>query len=375
MSGHPALLEEKIMTALLCLTLSMVTQTAEALRFQATPEMTRQVIATLPAAQAAKLPEGRLTQETGEAILGVSLVADDTKKLGPAMLGKYERTANDLAFTPRFPLEAGQTYRATLKLDGKTLTLDYRVPEVKNQTPPKVLKIYPTADVLPANHLKFYIYFDRPIRGGKEIFKKIVLVDDEGKEIADPWLIDEIWDEASNCLIIYIHPGRIKWGVFLRELLGPVLFEKRSYSLVIRGELTDLEGNKIGNDVIKKFRTTPEDRVRIDVGAWKLTAPKAQSREPLQLTLPKSVDHRSLQRFLNVTDDKGQSVDGKIAIGKDEKSWHFTPTQPWQPRGYRLDIDDQLEDVAGNTPLRPFDLDLRAPKLAPQKLRFEFRPS
>jgi hypothetical protein len=369
-----ALIEEKIMNAILCLTLSLLAQTAEPLRFQESPDKTRQVVAKLPAAHAAKLPEGRLTQETGEAILGVALVADDAKTLGPAMLGKYERIANDLAFTPRFPLEAGQTYRATLKLEGKTLTLDYLVPKVKNRTPPKVVKIYPTADVLPANHLKFYIYFDRPMRGGKELFKQILLVDDKGKEITDPWLIDEIWDEENNCLIIYIHPGRIKWGVFLRELLGPVLFEKREYSLVIRGSLTDIGGNKIGSDVVKKFRTTPEDRVRIDVSAWKLTAPKAQSREPLRLTLPKSVDHRSLQRFLSVTDDKGQSVDGKIVIGKDEKSWQFTPTQPWQPRGYRLDIDD-LEDVAGNTPLRPFDLDLRAPKLAPQKLRFEFRPS
>ena len=66
-------------------------------------------------------------------MLGVALVADGAKKLGPAMLGKYERNANDLVFTPRFPLEAGQTYRATLKLDGKMLTLDYRVPDPPSQ--------------------------------------------------------------------------------------------------------------------------------------------------------------------------------------------------------------------------------------------------
>ena len=363
------------MTSLLCVSVLLLGQPGDTpLRFL-TAKDAQQVIAKLPAAQAAKLPAGRLTQEAGEAILCVALVPEDTKKPGPAMLGKYERNANDLLFTPRFPLEAGQTYRATLKLDGKTVILDYEMPQPPPKTPPKVVKIYPTAGVLPANNLRFYICFDRPMRGGKELFQQIVLVDDRGKVVDDPWLIDEIWDEENNCLIIYIHPGRIKWGVLLRELLGPVLIEKREYSLVIRGSLTDTGGNKIGNDVVKKFRTTPEDRVRIDVSAWKLTAPKAQTREPLQLTLPKSVDHRSLQRFLSVNDDKGQSVDGKIAIGKDEKSWHFTPTQPWQPRGYRLDIDDQLEDVAGNTPLRPFDLDLRAPKLAPQKLRFEFLPS
>jgi hypothetical protein len=361
------------MTALLCLTLGLFTQTEPALRFQETAEKTRQIIAKLPDAYAAKLPEGRLTQAVGEAILGVSLVADDTKKLGPPMLGKYERNANDLAFTPRFPLEAGQTYRATLKLDGRTVTLDYLVPEVKNLTPPKVVKIYPTADVLPANQLKFYIYFDRPMRGGKELFKQIVLVDDKGKEIADPWLIDEIWDEENNCLIIYIHPGRIKWGVFLRELLGPVLFEKRSYSLVIRGTLTDLEGNKIGKDVVKKFRTTPEDRVRINLSNWKLLPVRAGTTQPVLLTLPKSIDHRSLQRFLRVTDDNGKSVEGAMEIGKDEKTWAFSPKSNWQARVYYLDVGGDLEDVAGNTPLRPFDLDLKAPKLPPQNLRLEFR--
>jgi hypothetical protein len=361
------------MTAMLFFTIGLFAQPAQPLRFQETPDKSRQVIATLPAAYAAKLPEGRLTQEAGEAILGVALVGDDAKKLGPSMLGKYERNANDLAFTPRFPLEAGHTYRATLKLDGKRLTLDYRVPDLKNQTPPKVVKIYPTADVLPANHLKFYIYFDRPMRGGKELFNKIVLLDDKGKEIADPWLIDEIWDEENNCLIIYIHPGRIKWGVELRELLGPVLYEKRNYSLVIRGDLTDLDGNKIGKDIVKKFRTTPEDRVRIDLSGWKLLAAPAGTTERLILTLPKTIDHRSLQRFLSVTDDKGKSVEGAIEIGKDEKVWYFTPKTNWQERIYYLDIDGNLEDVAGNTPLRPFDLDLKAPKLPPQKLRMEFQ--
>ena len=32
-----------------------------------------------------------------------------------------------------------------------------------------------------------------------------------------------------------------------------------------------------------------------------------------------------------------------------------------------------LNRVAGNTPVRPFDNDLKAPKLAPQKLRFDFQ--
>src|SRR5204863_6629402 len=187
-----------------------------------------------------------------------------------SMIGKYERAGNELKFTPRFPLNPGATYRASLKAPGITASLDYRMPMLAAKAPPRVVKIYPTADVLPANHLRFYIYFDRPMRGGKELFRHLAILDDKGKEVEEPWLVDEIWDEENNCLILYIHPGRIKWGVELRDLMGPVLHEKRSYALVVRGGWTDLEGVKLGKDTIKKFRTTAEDRVRIELSGWKL---------------------------------------------------------------------------------------------------------
>jgi len=362
------------MTAFLLVSAAIIAQPAEPVRFVPAKDGGATVVAQLLADQAGKLPVGRLTQEQGESILSVALLDDETKKPGPNMLGKYERDGNELTFLPRFAFIGGQTYSATLTRDGKSVTVNYVMPMPAAKAPPKVLKIYPTSSILPANHLKFYIYFDRPIRGGKEMFKHFALVDDKGMVIHDPWLLDEIWDADNNCLILFIHPGRIKWGVELRKLLGPVLFEKRNYSLVVKGELTDPEGNKIGKDFVKKFSTTPEDRVRIDVSQWKLSTPKAEGREPLTLTFPKSIDHRSLQRFLNVTDDKGQPIDGTITIGAEEKSWQFTPAKAWQARGYRLDAEDTLEDVAGNTPKLPFDHDLTSPKLPPQNLRWQFQP-
>jgi hypothetical protein len=362
------------MRFLLCTAMLLYAQgTDSPLRFEATPAG-RRVVARLSAEVAGKLPAGSLTQQQGEAVLTVALLADDTRTPGPSMFGKYERNGNELTFTPRFPLSAGATYRASLRAAGSTTSLDYRIPRPAAKTPPRVVKIYPTADVLPANHLRFYIYFDRPMRGGKELFKHLAIVDDKGKEIDEPWLVDEIWDEANNCLILYIHPGRIKWGVELRELMGPVLYEKRSYALVVRGEWTDLEGNKIGKDTIKKFRTTPEDRVRIELSDWKLTTPAAGTRDAIVLTLSKSVDYRSLQTGLTVRNIKGQIIAGAVAIGKGEKSWRFTPSQPWQAGPHHVSVSPDLEDVAGNTPARPFDMDLRTPKRRAQKLQLEFEP-
>ncbi len=364
---------DPIMNAFLLLTTALIAQPADSVRFQLSKDNGARVVAQLLADQAAKLPAGKLTQTQGESVLTVNLLDDETKKPGPAMLGKYDRDGNDLSFSPRFAFIGGQTYRATLQRDGKPVTINYVMPLPAAKPPLKVLKVYPTTDVLPANHLKFYIYFDRPIRGGMELFKLIQLVDDKGNVIADPWLLDEIWDADNNCLIIYIHPGRIKWGVELRQLLGPVLFEKRNYSLVVKGELSDPEGNKIGKDYIKKFKTTPEDRVRIDVSQWKIAYPKAVGRDPVTVTFPKSIDHRSLDRFLSVTDDKGQPIDGAITIGPEEKTWQFTPTKAWQARTYRLDAEDVLEDVAGNTPKVPFDHDKNSPKLRAQNLRWPFQ--
>lgn len=361
------------MNALLSLSLLLVAQPQEpSVRFRPLANQGREVVAQLP--KGFKLPPGKLTQEDGEKVLTVALIDDATKKAGPAMLGRYERKDNELTFTPRFALVGGQTYRASYHLPPKMQTLDYRMPDPPAKSPPQVVKIYPTANVLPANVLRFYIYFDRPMRGGKELFDQIVLVDDKGKVIEDAWLLDEIWDDENNCLIIYIHPGRIKWGVGLRELLGPVLHEKREYSLIVRGTLTDVDGNKIGKDIVKKFRTTEEDRVRIDVQVWARSGPKMNTRDPLTLNVRKSVDHRSLQKYITVSDDKGQPVDGAITLHFDEKLWKFTPTQPWQNQTYSFEINGNLEDVCGNTPRLPFDHDLKAPKLAAQKLKHEFVP-
>jgi hypothetical protein len=362
------------MQFLFCTALLLCAQgTDSPLRCEATPDG-RKVVARLPAGVAGTLPAGTLTQQQGESLLTLVLLADENKTPGPSMFGKYVRIGDELTFTPRFPLSAGATYRASLKAAGKTFSLDYHMPMPAAKAPPKVVKIYPTADVLPANHLRYYIYFDRPMRGGKGLFQHLALLDHEGKEIDAPWLEDEIWDEENHCLILYIHPGRIKWGVELRESMGPVLHEKQSYSLVIHGDWTDLGGNNIGKDTIKRFRTASEDRVRIELSDWKLTVPKAGTRDAVTLTIPQSIDYRSLQTGLTIRNAKGQIIAGKVAIGKGETSWRFTPDQPWLAMPHQVSVSPDLEDVAGNTPARPFDMDLLTPKRPPQKLQFEFEP-
>ncbi len=335
-----------------------------------------EVSASLPEAAKVQLKSGPLASEQGESWLRLRVLDPQSDRLGPPILGAYERRDELLLFRARYQPEPGVVYRAELGPVAKTLSVaEYRLPERAAGPAPQVVKIYPTADVLPANHLKFYIYFSEPMRGGKEIFEQIVILDADGKEIVAPWLLDELWEEGDQCLILYIHPGRIKWGVLLRELLGPVLLPDREYSLVLRGSMRGAAGRPLDKDFVKRFRTTAEDRRRIELGDWKIEAPSEATQQGLTVTFPKSLDHKSLGRFLTIHDAADRPLEGSLVIRKNETSWTFTPKTPWSAQEYRLKVDGRLEDVAGNTPLRPFDLDLRAKAPPPQSLELTFRPS
>jgi len=42
----------------------------------------------------------------------------------------------------------------------------------------------------------------------------------------------------------------------------------------------------------------------------------------------------------------------------EETLWQFTPDRPWHAGKYKLVIDTRLEDLAGNSIARPFEVDL-----------------
>jgi hypothetical protein len=361
---------------ILLMSLAVAANTAPRLRvLPLTDPAQVEVIVALPENLQAQLPAGKLTQDQGETWLRFALL-DDAGTDGPPILGTYEHRQAELIFRPRYPLLHDHVYRAHFEpAKGQSVVTNYRVP-ARPKTPPAVVtKVYPSGAVLPANHLKFYIYFSKPMRGGPEIFDQIQILDADGKAVYDPWLHDELWDEDDCRLLIYIQPGRIKWGLLLRETLGPVLLPNREYILVIRGTMLDANVQPLGKEFRKKFRTTAEDRQRVELAAWKLQAPAAGSRQPVVLDFPKALDPMSLRRFLTVTDTAGQPVAGKVTVGSEERSWSFHPARPWTGAAYTITVDGKLEDVAGNNPLRPFDLDLQAPLLPPQKLTIPFRPA
>lgn len=321
-----------------------------------------------------RVPQGPLDRTSGEALLRVYLLTANVSASEP-ILGDYTCSGQRLIFRPRYPITPGCTYRAELHLPGEGIrTTDYTVPPRTPRSPPKVLAIYPSTDAVPANLLKFYILFSQPMQEGAELFDHIHILDEKNIPVEDPWRRTELWNDDRTCLTLWIHPGRTKQGVNLREEFGPVLAPGRRYTLVIEPRLADESGQRLAEKVSKTFRTTPPVTDVIDSRQWQLYSPRLGSREPVRVLFPRALDRGLLERSLTIRDSEGRDLPGKITLSRNETEWQFTPINPWTAKRYVLHIGERLEDLAGNTPIRPFDFDRFAPPMDPSPLTLEFSP-
>jgi hypothetical protein len=286
----------------------------------------------------------------------------------PPMSGVYRVESGLLRFEPRFPLEPGITYRAIFRparlpgggdpADGEVTSL-FQLPANKPNPSTTVKTVYPSAEIVPENLLKFYIHFSAAMSRGR-IYEHIQLRDEVGKQIELPFLeIDEeLWDPTMTRLTLFIDPGRIKRGVRPLEEVGPALEAGKSYTLVIGSELKDGAGNPLKETFRKEFKVVPPDRDPPAPSTWKIQSPQAGTREPLALAFADPMDHALALRLITVTGESGEMIDGEAELENQERSWIFTPSGPWRRGAYKLVIQTTLEDLAGNNIGKPFDVDL-----------------
>lgn len=277
-------------------------------------------------------------------------VADSTVPL----FGESRREGGELVFQPRFPLREGMTYRATAGPLEATFSVPARAP-----SPPTVLRhIHPSRDVLPENQLKFYLHFSAPMARG-DAYRRIRLVESGGKEVDMPFLElgEELWDRTGTRLTLFFDPGRIKRGLKPREEAGPLLEEGKSYTLAVDAEWRDAAGRPLKEGYRKAFKVGPPDDRQPDPRRWKLTAPSAGTREPLTVVFDEPLDAGMLSRVVAVL-QAGSPVGGRVEVDQDETRWRLHPESPWKAGQYALGVDSVLEDLAGNSVGRPFEVDV-----------------
>jgi hypothetical protein len=283
----------------------------------------------------------------------------------PALGGAVAVVEKSLRFTPRYPLEPGVTYRAMFhaeklgqESDPQTVSATLPLAE-RASTPTTVVEhIYPTADVLPENQLKFYLHFSAPMSRG-EAYQHIHLLDANGKELDAAFLElgEELWDADQQRFTLLLDPGRVKRGLKPREELGPVLVAGNSYTLVVDSAWRDATRTPLNSGARKDFSVGPPDDTPVDPQEWQITAPEAESNDPLLVRFGESLDHSLLERIVWVVDPAGEKVPGSIQTGDGEACWQFTAQRAWKSGTYKLVAETTLEDLAGNSIGRPFELD------------------
>jgi hypothetical protein len=240
-----------------------------------------------------------------------------------------------------------------------------------------VTAIYPTRATQPENLLRFYIHFSAPMSRG-EAYRHIRLLDASGQPINDPFLEleEELWSGDGRRFTLLFDPGRIKRGLKPREELGPVLMAGRSYALVVDPGWLDAEGHPLKAGLRKVFRTGPADATSPDPKTWTVRAPSPETRGPLEVGFPEPLDRALLDRLIAVRDASERPVTGSVSVSDEETLWRFTPEAPWKPGAYRLVIGTELEDVAGNSVARPFEVDEVRPisrRIATETVTLPFR--
>jgi hypothetical protein len=268
----------------------------------------------------------------------------------PPVLGDYAIEGEAVRFRPRFAFAAGLTYRAQFGDTVLVFTMPARDPGER----PRVAAVYPSPAAVPANLLRVYVHFSHPI-WVKDVSKRIHLLDAEGREVPLPFVEIEtgLWDSEGKRLTLFFHPGRVKRGVGPNLALGPPLAEGGVYRLVIDKEIRDQRGHELEASFERELRVGPADRTSPDPSRWALAVRDRSS--PLEVDLDEALDRALLLRLVRVTNAAGAEVPGASSVSANETRFVFTPERPWSPGSYRLHVDSEIEDLAGNKPGRLFD--------------------
>ncbi len=345
---------------------------SSSIRIKLTDPIEHQRLSTIVQTQSPQSLAGTLRAVVSE--------TENIPKDQPSVAGAFEFDKQEIIFRAKYPLTAGVRYWiiATLDKGGTPIMASARIEP--QQLPPstRVTAIYPTSEKLPENLLKFYVHFSAPMSFGNA-YTHIHLIGAKGERLSQPFLevAEELWDPTGKRLTLLLDPARVKRGLVPREEEGPVLNAGTRYKLIIDSTWEDSQGTPLVDKAVKEFTVVNSDFTSPDPANWHVEAPKAQSRNALTVRFIEPLDHAIVARCIQVLDSSGRSIEGKVTLQERETIWRFEPDQVWQDQQYALQISDIIEDLAGNSIARPFEVD-RFDKIelpVVKNLKLDFKPT
>lgn len=199
---------------------------------------------------------------------------------------------------------------------------------------------YPSGREVAANLLRISIEFPAPPPG--DTAGRVHLTRADGSDIAGAFYPEPLWSPDGRVLTLYLDPGRVKTGLTVHDLAGPVL---------VQGERVEL---RIGDRTLRRWRVIGPRSTPLEPDRWRLETPRAGSMEALTVSMSAPIDRRDCD-LIAVADASGRRIAGKSTLLSGERTWRFRPAMPWRKGLYRLKLRPDLEDPEGNRVSRSFE--------------------
>src|ERR1700752_4537100 len=139
------------------------------------------------------------------------------------------------------------------------------------QPAPRVVLVQPSGPEVPANLLRLSITFAVQVEG--PLLPRLSLLRADGTQVQAPFLEQELWSPSGRILTVMMHPGRVKTGLKAHDETGPILSVGDDVALALDGT------------PIKRWRVGPADENGPMASAWKVSAVRVESKQPLVVTL------------------------------------------------------------------------------------------
>jgi hypothetical protein len=272
------------------------------------------------------------------------------------VLGTATIENDDVMFEPVVPLTAEMSYE--VKLQGELITT-LSVPPTEKMYKSGVTAIYPSAEIVPENLLKFYIVFAQPMQEGYA-FENIILLRNDRDTVTGVFLDlqPELWNSERTILTLWLDPGRIKRDLQPNKKMGNPLQQGDRYRLLIKKDWRNAGGKNMETNYHKEFKVGPRDSLVPDHRVWMILPPEAGSPEPLYVDMKESLDYILLKNAVRIKDKSGKTIQGVFDTKREETRLVFTPSEVWKAGDYIMEIENRLEDLAGNNLNRLFDKDI-----------------
>ncbi|WP_420317486.1 hypothetical protein [Ekhidna sp.] len=302
---------------------------------------------------------------------------------GPAVLGNYSIADNHLSFKPKFLPDPKINYLVTFSYPKLSQLLSEEIEEVSEYTDvasfeppetsqPEVISFIPELDEVPANLLRFYVYFSAPMSLLQNPYDFITIEDSNGKTLVDPFVIipEGLWNINHTRLTLLLHPGRVKQGVGPNMTLGDVLRAGNSYTLKIDDEWLGASGAKLKSSFAQTINASNPLRGAMNINSWALQSQKSNIGI-LTIVTDHPLDQPLAKRMLFIRGASGQILPSRVEFDNPEKLkiyWKLDDSEELE-----LLIDPRLEDVCGNTPHYAFDLEGTERTISQEELKIKFR--